>query len=399
MLGNTTLRNYFKNSSVIDVRPMASLEFNGNDYGYPYLYGTSNPPSSNYSAHLLSLTAAEGSPNISSVNRGTSTAINNSKTAQLINVTGSAKLSVASDTSYLYTSLAPTGEKYVKFHMFLKSDYKFQSKTNQNVEESFTVLVTASGLDSNNRLVRSEIVTENVEVNSIDWKSVSLLFANPDEDVSKVKLSIYVSPSSGRRNSLLISQLSYSSISDYEVYVKNRLPLSEVFKTSRPGEFMVDMPPSERPNVKINSQNYPQQCTPVHMAMNYALGPKYENVQRSVTPFPGNPYTYYVSGTSEESKKVWALYKNKVKTNKIVIKTNNIAFKPSSIKVKILTSSGWSTNIAPSSIIPDEHGILTLYFNASKWTGDAWNRNDYPYIEDYIDDILPKKDNVPIIKW
>lgn len=24
---------------------------------------------------------------------------------------------------------------------------------------------------------------------------------------------------------------------------------------------------------------------------------------------------------------------------------------------------------------------------------------DYPYIEDYIDDILPKKDNVRIIKW
>jgi PUA domain protein len=24
---------------------------------------------------------------------------------------------------------------------------------------------------------------------------------------------------------------------------------------------------------------------------------------------------------------------------------------------------------------------------------------DYPYIENYIDDILPKKDNVRIIKW
>lgn len=24
---------------------------------------------------------------------------------------------------------------------------------------------------------------------------------------------------------------------------------------------------------------------------------------------------------------------------------------------------------------------------------------DYPYIEDYIDDVLPKKDNVRIIKW
>jgi PUA domain protein len=24
---------------------------------------------------------------------------------------------------------------------------------------------------------------------------------------------------------------------------------------------------------------------------------------------------------------------------------------------------------------------------------------DYPYIEDYIDEILPKKDNVRIVKW
>ena len=24
---------------------------------------------------------------------------------------------------------------------------------------------------------------------------------------------------------------------------------------------------------------------------------------------------------------------------------------------------------------------------------------DYPYIEDYLDDILPKKDNVRVVKW
>jgi hypothetical protein len=382
MLGDTTLKNYFKNSSVVDIRPVASLEFNGNDYGYPYLCGTSEPPSSNYSNHLLSLLPESGSPNISNVNRGTTTAINKSQSAQLINVVGSSKLSVASDTFHTYYTVAPNGEKYVKFHMFLKSDYKFQSKINDNSEESFSVLITASGLDSSNKLIKSEIVTENIEVNSIDWQSVTLLFANPDEDVSKVKLSIYVNPSSGRRNALLISQLSYSSISDYEVYVKNRLPLSKVFKTGRPGEFMVDMPSNLRPNIKINAENYPQQCTPVHMAMNYALGPKYENVQRSVTPFPGNPNTYYVSGTSGDSKKIWSLYKNKVKTNKIVIKTNSLAFKPSSVKVKILTDSGWSNDISPSSSIPDEHGILTLYFNGSAWTETPWDKGSYPYIED-----------------
>lgn len=384
MLGDSTLKEYFSDSYVADIKPMVTLEFNGNDYGDPYLYGTNLVPPSDFatSSRVLSLTPRSGAPEISQVDRGVETAINPTDSCFLIKVTGSNKKGTASENSFRYTADADAGTRNVKFHMFLKSDYTFQYQTTTDVDESFNVVLTATGLDSSGKLIKSEIVTETVDVNSVDWKSVTLMFANPDEDVNQVRLNIYISPAAGRKSSLLVSQLSYSSISPYEVYVKNRLSVEQVFKTLRPGEFMIDMPSNQRPNVKIDDEYYPQQCTPVQMCMDYAIGPKYRNVQRSVTPMPGNPYTYYVSGTDLGSKQVWAIYKNKIKTNKIVLKINALGINIKNFNIRILTSDGWSSNISPSGVKPDEHGILVLYLKGSSWSSTPWDNDNYPYIED-----------------
>lgn len=378
MLGNTQLQTYFKNTNTADIRPTASLEFNGNDYGDPYFYGTGDP---NFIAPL-SLIAVGNAPAISTTDRGFPTNLTNSNSATLIKVVGSNKLAVASESSFRYSTTTPSGHKRIKFFMMLKSDYQYQINSGEtNIDESFSVTITARGLDSNNKVIKSETVTENVNVNSVNWEEVSLLFANPDDYVTKVQLNIYISPPARSKAALLVKDLYYSVVSDYEVYVKNRLPLDEVFETNRPGEFMIDMPAAERPNIEVGEETYPQQCSPIHICMSYALGPKYSTVQRSVTPYSGNPYSYYVSGTDENSKMAWAIYKNTIKTNKIVIKTNAIAFKPTSIQIKIKTSQGWSQDIS-GTVIPDEHGIVVLYYNGTSWSETPWSDGSYPYIND-----------------
>lgn len=142
------------------------------------------------------------------------------------------------------------------------------------------------------------------------------------------------------------------------------------------------MPSSIRPSVTIDNTEYPQQCTSTQTIMSYALGPKYEKLQRGVMPFEGNPYSYYVSGSKEvspDSHTVWSYYQNIFKANKIVIKINSLVSTPSSFTIKVLTSSGWSSDIS-STYEFDSNGILTLYYNGSTWTDTKWSNNSYPII-------------------
>lgn len=384
MLGNSTIKNHFKNSYAVDVKPRVFLEFNGNDIANPYFYGTGTHPSSSYSNLSLSLTAPSGAT-VTAVNtRGLSTAISGTPRADLLSSVNS---SYASEKTFTYTTMGPIGSKNIKFNMFLKSDYQHQLSQNNNTAlESFDVVFKVYGINSAGKAILSETVTKAVTVNSVDWIPLSILFANPDtpELINRVKLEILIHPPVGWGSYLLISQLTSASISDYEVYSENRMPISEVFETNRPGEFLVDMDASLRPTVTIGSpgSTTPQRPTPVQMITNYAVGPKYENLQRAVMPFEGNPYSYYVSASNTygtESQKIWSLYTSSFKTNKIVLKINNIAFKPNSFTIKILTSAGW-VNVVASADMFDSNGILVLYYNGTSWTTTKWENHQYPRI-------------------
>jgi hypothetical protein len=383
MLGDSTVKNYIKNNYALDVKPRVFLEFNGNDIGSPYFYGTGTNPSSTYASLNLSLSASNGGT-VSTVDaRGIATGLSNDvKKAQLIY--GSNPLGQV-EKSFTFTTLGPVGVRSIKFNMFLKSDYAYQiSNNNSTALESFNVILKAYGLDSSNKVVTSEIVTKSLTVDSVDWLPVTLSFANPDdaEDINRVKLEISIHPTKEYSVGLLVGQLIYSEVSPYEVFVENRLPVKEVFETNRPGEFLIDMPLAERPTVNIANVALNQQCSPLQMCMSYAIGPKYENMQRSVAPFEGNPYSYYVSGSTSipsSSQRMWCLYQNKFKTNKIVLKINSIAFTTTNFAVKILTSSGWSSTLISSQQF-DNNGILTLYYNGTAWTTTKWSNHLYPRI-------------------
>jgi hypothetical protein len=384
MLGNSTIKNHFKNSYALDVKPRAFLEFNGNDIADPYFYGTGAHPSASYSNLSLSLTAPSGAT-VTAVNtRGLSTAISGTPRADLLSSVNSSR---ASEKTFKYTTMGPVGSKNIKFNMFLKSDYQHQLSQNNNTAlESFDVVFKVYGINSSGKTILSETVTKVVSVNSVDWTPLSILFANPDnpQAINRVKLEILIQPPVGWGSYLLISQLTSASISEHEVYCENRMPISEVFETNRPGEFLVDMDSSTRPNVTIGApgSTTPQRPTPVQMVTNYAVGPKYENLQRAVIPFEGNPYSYYVSGSNTygtESQKIWSLYRSSFKTNKIVVKINNIAFKPNIFTIKILTSAGW-VNVVASADMFDNNGILVLYYNGTAWTTTKWANHQYPRI-------------------
>lgn len=388
MIGSTAIKNHIKDSQSLDIKPRIFLEINNNDCGIPYFYGTGSQTATTLAQLSLSLSNASGTP--AAVDAGTVTGyagrgIETSLTtpnnnAYLLKTNSSPSQYI----EYQWYADTSSGERFVKFNMFLKSDYEYQVSSGDNLcLESFDVVLVAQGFDSSGKAVLSETITETITVDSVDWKPVSILFANPDEYaiVDKVRLSIHVSPQIGYKSALLVGQLVRSVISDYEVYSNDRIPVSEIFEPGRPGEFLIEMSSSieATPPAKPTIQGIAQQCTPIHMATYYALGPKYEFVQRSVTPFQNNPYTYYVSGTNVESKKVWAIYKNKVKTNKIVLKFNTIAVKPSSINLSILTNSGWSNNIA-NGVTINSDGTVILYYNGSSWSTTKWTSSSYPTI-------------------
>lgn len=383
MLGNSTIQNHIKNNYTLDIKPRVFLEFNGNDIGDPYFCGTGTNPSNSYESINLSISAVSGGAVTNADSRGVATGISN-------NITKASLLFASNpigqvEKTFTFSALGPVGVKSIKFHMFLKSDYKNQiSINNDTAMESFNVILKAYGLDASNKIVTSEVVTKSFTIDSVEWTPISLSFANPDEfeQINRVKLEISIHPTKTYSIGLLVGQLVCAEISAYEVFVENRLPVKEVFKTNRPGEFLVDMPVLERPTVTIENSQLSQQCSPLQMSMSYAIGPKYENMQRSVAPFEGNPYTYYVSGSTsipESSQRLWALYKNKFKTNKIVLKINSLAFKPIDFSIKILTSSGWSSNLITSEQF-DSNGLLILYYTGSGWSTNKWSNNLYPRI-------------------
>ncbi len=388
MLGSSTVKNHVKNSQSLDIKPRFFIEINQNDSNNAYFCGTGTQDATSLQNLSLSLSSISSAPQ--PVDAGTTQnyagrGIETALTTPNNNATLLKTLQPSAEpTEYAWYTETSSGQNSVKFNMFLKSDYSYQLENGDtSCLESFDVLIVAEGIDSSNKKILSETVSETISVDSVSWKPVSILFANPDEfdSVNKVRLTFYITSPVSKKAALLVGQLTRSTISDYEVYSSNRIPIERVFESGRPGEFLVEMSSSlESPApTKPLIQGIAQQCTPMHMATYYALGPKYELIQRSVTPYPGNVYTYYVSGTNNESKKVWAFYKNKVKTNKIVLKFNTIAVKPSSIDLRVLTSSGWSSNIA-NTVTVNSDGTIILYYNGSSWSTTKWTTAAYPNI-------------------
>ena len=368
---NTSIQNYINNSYSVEVKPRVFLEINGNDYGQPYFMGTETRPTGSpngiYNSIKKSLTARSGSSAPIVSDQTISTALKDSESAAELN---------ASPGENSWTSHSSVGHKNVKFNMFLKS--KIPNNGELDYQNSFDVTISAIGVDSSNKAVRSEVVTKTVFVDDIKWEPVSISFANPDDtDINRIRLNISVHIESGKRGKLLVGQLVCAQVSPYEVFVENRLPIDTVFKNQRPGEFLLDMPQAERPKEVIGGQTIHQQCTSVHIPMAFALGKKYEKIQRSVIPYKDNPFVYYTSGSDLSSKRVWAFYKNKIKSNKIIAKFNTLASKPFIYTIEILTSTGWISVNSPSI---DSNGIVNLYYKSGSWSTTKWTDSEYPKI-------------------
>lgn len=370
---NTSLQNYINNSYSVELFPKAYVEINGNDYGNPYFIGTDTRPTGGtpqdiFNSMKLNLSARQGS--LAPVSNSDYSSISLTTSNQTVALN-------AGPGNNSWTTQTPVNIKSAKFNMFLKA--ALITSNEYEYLNSFNVVVTAVGLDSSGKVIKSEIVTENIFVDNVDWIPVSIAFSNPDQfnQVSRVRLEISISVESGKRASLLVSQLCYADISEYEVFVRNRLPIEKIFESNRPGDFLTNIPLASRPKQVFGSQTIYQQCNSVHIPMAYALGTKYEKLQRSVTPYKNNPFSYYVSGSDLSSKRIWAFYKNIVRTNKLVIKFNTIAFKPGIYTIELLTSSGWVSINSPQI---DASGICTLYYKNNQWSTTPWTESEFPVI-------------------
>lgn len=284
-----------------------------------------------------------------------------------------------SESSYYVDVSSMNGA--IKFFMGIKSDYEYQSSQpgGGDFVDEFDVLFTAIGFKGSSR-VWSQVVTKRVTVNSRQWDYVDIMFSNPDEDfddIDTVRLEINLSTDIGKKAGLLVNQPSAFGISPYEVYISDIMPVSNIFKSSNSGELVLD---NSGITVDLDSTStFPQQPTTVHMANRFVITNDFDKVQRSVAPYAGNPNNYYVSGSSLASKRFWAVYDKKLKTNKIVIKVNAIITKPSIFQVYLLVDDTWTSGIISSESF-DDNGILTLYYDGSDWSATEWAYNSYPKI-------------------
>ena len=300
-------------------------------------------------------------------------------------------LSVNSNEYYVDFSVANFSSKSAKIFFKLKSDYATQSQSSQLFLEQFNVTLRAIGM-LNNEIIYTQSITKNYNVNSTSWTDAHISFANPDSDIDKVRVYLSIDTPNEFKAALIVDQIFAANVSDYEIYTEDRTPLSQVFMPNRPGEVLVDSGPQ---NVQINSTlSHPQQPTTVQMAHKYAVGDLFEKVQRSVTPFSGNPYSYYVSGSGLGSKRIWCIYDKEVKVNKLVIKVNAIAAKPSKLapsipgqpesggfNIKLLINKSWTT-ISNTQMEFSDNGILTIYWNGTSWTSTPWSSASTPTISD-----------------
>lgn len=300
-------------------------------------------------------------------------------------------VSASSNVYYIDFSVATFASKCAKVFFKLKSDYAFQSQSSQLFLEQFNVNLRAVGLSDNN-IVYTQSVSKNYLVTSTSWTDAHISFANPDSPIDTVRVYLSIDTPNDSKAALLVDQIFAANVSDYEIYTEDITPLAQVFMPNRPGEVLIDAGPQ---NVQISpTLNHPQQPTPTQMAHKYAVGNLFENVQRSITPFAGNPYSYYVSASGWASKRTWCIYDREVKVNKIVIKVNAIAAKPTRLappipeqpeaaafNVKVLINKTWTT-ISNKQMEFSDNGILVLYWNGTSWTTTPWSSSTTPTISD-----------------
>lgn len=286
---------------------------------------------------------------------------------------------VSSNTSSYYADIDLTNvsTKSIRLFMKLKSDYENYISA-PNISETVTGSVTLFGYRNGNP-VFTQVSNKNFIANSSEWTQLEMTFANPDEEtpLTSVRLTLDIDSKFGESLGLLVDEIIAFEVSEYEVYSEDRLPLKEVFDVDRPGEILMDYGPID---VSVNdTDSFAKQSSPVHMASQYALGPYFEKVQRSVAPFAKNPYSYYVSGSDLDSKKIWCLYDTYSKINRIVIKVNAIAAKPklNNFVIKIFTSTGWQT-INTSNMNFSSSGILDIYYKSGAWSTNKWQNNAIP---------------------
>lgn len=295
--------------------------------------------------------------------------------------------------AYNYNHVLAENTKAAKFTFRMKSDYSFQALTSTDFLEQFDVSIRIIGLNvgpTNYTVVYTQSLSQNYSVNSSEWTEVELMFANPDSEINRISISLTFDGTETKKSALLVDRFFVSEISDYEVYISDRQPVSEVFEIERPGEILLDRGPLTIP---VGTETFQQLCSPVHMSSSYALGDYFEKVQRSVVPFQGNPYSYYTSGSGLDSKKIYCIYDKTIPINKIVIKVNSIVTKPkiNKFKIKLLINNVW-TNITTTGIAFPANGLLTLYYSGSAWSTSRWSNTSVPSISMYTGTITTKID-------
>lgn len=224
-----------------------------------------------------------------------------------------------------------------------------------------------------------------VEIDSFGWTKIEL-YTYHEEAISEMRLSINGNTMSNddTEHTVYITVPQYSDITEFDYQYHSVYSSDHVFSNFRPGESYIrtgnnsyQFPDNFR-KVKaqifntetLSGEYYGNKYMPVSSIINnpsFALATVPVPFYKHSLVSSMSPYKYFVSDIgSVKNPQISAMYEKTVYTNKLVIKFNTLMSVPT---INLFIDGIMQTVDASTEIIPDDNGVLILY-----WTGSAWSK-------------------------
>lgn len=341
-------KSIFLDSNTIEILPVVSAEWNQNLFNAPY---------------------------ITLAGIGTKYSVTKSAGSTITNPTGddiktgftTKKFTMSGGTGYVSYSVSVNGTA---------SAYKVV--TYVKTDNPIPVMLSAFGKGSDTQYGSSYD-----DVNSFGWTKLETYIGGSSSDDAISNLTFTISTNSYSTD-VVNPIVFYTEPEVYETsffdYQYNSLwPTESVFSHFRPGESYVatgniksSFPADYR---KVNTSVIDGYSTatyspisPIVKNPSFSFAAHPVPIIKNALPSEMSAYKYFVSDTTNKS--ITAIYEQNITSNKIIIKLNTLMTTPT---VNLIIDGSTITVDGSTSITPDSHGIISIYWTGSAWTKTKWS--------------------------
>ena len=341
-------KSIFLDSNTIEILPVVSAEWNQNLFNAPY---------------------------ITVAGIGTKYSVTKSAGSTITNPTGddiktgftTKKFTMSGGTGYVSYSVSVNGTA---------SAYKVV--TYVKTDNPIPVMLSAFGKGSDTQYGSSYD-----DVNSFGWTKLETYIGGSSSDDAISNLTFTISANSYSTD-VVNPVVFYTEPEVYETsffdYQYNSLwPTESVFSHFRPGESYVStgnikssFPADYR---KVNTSVIDGYSTatyspisPIVKNPSFSFAAHPVPIIKNALPSEMSAYKYFVSDITNKS--ITAIYEQNITSNKIIIKLNTLMTSPT---LNLIIDGSTITVDGSTSITPDSHGVIAIYWTGSAWTKTKWS--------------------------